>query len=96
MPAGTALRVPPAKPERLRRDRPHPGIEVHEHEMVPLQPGLESDMGACRGEVPPARKALKAFLEPEKPGRHDILEPGAVTRRQRLKLPGTIGNLELH
>jgi hypothetical protein len=53
-------------------------------------------MSACRGEVPPAREALKAFLEPEQPGGHGILEPGAMTRRQRLTLPGTIGNLELH
>jgi hypothetical protein len=96
MPPDMIVFVPPAEPERLRRDRPHPGIEIHEHEVVPLEPGFEPDMSARRGEVPPAGEALKTFLEPERPGRQRILEPRAMARRQRLTLPGTIGNLELH
>jgi hypothetical protein len=96
MPAGTSVLIAPVQPERLRRDRPHRRIKVHEHKVVPLQPGFEPDMGARRGEVPPAGEALKAFLEPERPGRQRLLEPRAMTQRQRLTLPGTIGNLKLH
>jgi hypothetical protein len=39
MSAGTSALVLPAKPERLRRDRPHRGVKVHEHKVIPLQPG---------------------------------------------------------
>ena len=96
MPTGAAALITPAEPERLRRNLPHCRVEVHEHQVILLQPGFEPDMHPCRGEVPPARETPNPLLEPERPGRQRILEPRAMTRRQSLTPPGTISNLELH
>ena len=63
--------------------------------MIALQPRLKPDVSTGRGEVPPARKAPKPLPEPERPGRERLLEPRAMTRRQRLTLPCTASDLKL-
>jgi len=55
-----AAAIVPVQPERLRADRRHRRIEVQQHQVIMLKPGLVTDMPPRRGQPPPSREMLLA------------------------------------
>jgi len=95
MPPRPAPPVMPVQPKRLRRHRADGRVEIHQHQVVPLQPRLEPDMSSGRREIPPAREAPQTLPEMEGPNWQRILEPLTPARRKRLTAPDTLCSLVL-
>ncbi|MDH6144352.1 hypothetical protein P3T35_006394 [Kitasatospora sp. GP30] len=68
--------VVPVQPERLRGDPCHLRVEVHEQELVPLQPGLEANVLPGRRRPVPAREVTLTARPPKGPHRCHELENG--------------------
>ncbi len=75
--------VVPVQPERLGGNTHHSRVEIHEHETVPLQPRLETDMLPRRRRPVPAREIAPSWRPPKRPYRTSILEPDRHTVQQR-------------
>src|SRR5262245_19350628 len=75
MPPGPADTITPAQPERLRRDRGHLRVEVQQHQVIPLKPGLVPDMRSGGRRPPQARQVPLASRPPELPDREEPLGP---------------------
>ncbi len=75
--------VVPVQPERLGRHPHHSRIEVHEHQPVPLQPRLETDVLPRRRRPVPPREMAPTPRPPKRPHRHRVLEPGRRKVRVR-------------
>ena len=72
---GPASIITPAQPERLRREHGDLRVEVQQHHMITLKPGLVPDMRPGGRRPPQARQMLLASGPPELPDRHECLRP---------------------
>lgn len=70
-----AAPISPRQPERLRSHRDNAGIEVEQHQRIPLDPGLEPDMPARRGEPPVALETALTLERAERAHRESVFEP---------------------
>ena len=75
--------VMPVQPERLRRHRRHRRVEVQQHQVIPLQPRLVTDMPPGRGQPPPAREMTLPARPAERADGNGILEPLVQAPAQR-------------
>jgi len=81
---GPASPVTPVQPERLRRDRGDLRIEVQQHHVVTLKPGLVPAMRP-RGHRPPQARQVPLAPGPAKlPSRHERLRQQAWPRGRQL------------
>ena len=95
--ARARMAVAPVQPERLRRHGRHRRVEVQQHQVIPLQPRLVTDMPPGRGQPPPAREMPLPPRPPERAGRPGILEQHPAAGRQASTAPAAAdGELQLN
>jgi hypothetical protein len=85
----------PAQPERLRRNASNSRVEIQQHQMVPLQPGLKPHMPARRRRPPQPAQMPLALPGGEPPHRPETLERQRLRLRQQHTTAGTVFRHEL-
>jgi hypothetical protein len=77
----------PVQPERLRGEPHDLTVEVQQHRVITLKPGLVTDVPATGRRPPPAREVLLSLGPTETSHRLGILERHVPTHRQRTPTP---------
>jgi wax ester synthase-like acyl-CoA acyltransferase family protein len=72
---GPASIITPVQPERLRHEHGDLRVEIQQHHMITLKPGLVPDMRPGGRRPPQAGQVLLASGPPELPDRHERLRP---------------------